>query len=185
MREKIIKASAYGLLATSLALSSCADHQPKQESEFKGVINKTFAESKEYWPEKKHAPKGAPNVIWFLIDDAGFGAASAFGGLAETPTIDDLANNGLRYTNFHTTAICSPSRASLLTGRNSHSVHMGLFPVTATGFPGYDGILPDDKATIAQILENYDKQQAEQDRLIAEDGAQPSTYIDPRLLFGS
>src|SRR5690606_16758498 len=74
------------------------------------------------------------------------------GGLIETPVLDSLGNEGLRYTNFHTTSICSPTRAALLTGRNSHSVHMWLFPVTAKGFPGYDGRLPDDKATIAEIL---------------------------------
>src|ERR1700744_6304574 len=106
------------------------------DSSFKGKIGKTLADSKEWWPQKKKAPEGAPNVLIFLIDDAGYGTASAFGGLMETPTLDSLANNGLRYTNFHTTAICSPTRAALLTGRNSHSVHMGLFPVTATGFPG-------------------------------------------------
>ena len=124
---------------------------------FQGKIGKTLADSKEWWPAKPQAPKGAPNIVYFLIDDAGFGTSSAFGGLMHTPTLDSLANNGLRYTNFHTTGICSPTRAALLTGRNSHSVHMGLFPVTATGFPGYDGRLPDDKATIAQILKanNY------------------------------
>lgn len=121
-------------------------------AEFGGVIGKTFNESQEWWPEKERAPAGAPNVIYFLIDDAGYGTASAFGGLMETPTLDSLADHGLRYTNFHTTSICSPTRAALLTGRNAHSVHMGLFPVTAKGFPGYDGRLPDDKTTIAQIL---------------------------------
>src|ERR1035437_8711222 len=70
--------------------------------EFKGKIGKTFAESKEWWPDKKQAPKGAPNIIYFLIDDAGFGSSSAFGGLMETPTLDSLANDGLRFTNFHT-----------------------------------------------------------------------------------
>jgi arylsulfatase A-like enzyme len=129
----------------------------QSETEFKGRIAKTFAESQEWWPEKKQAPKDAPNVVLLLIDDAGYGTASAFGGLMQTPTLDSLANHGLRYTNFHSTAICSPTRAALLTGRNSHSVHMGLFPVTATGFPGYDGILPPDKASIAEILKqnNY------------------------------
>ena len=128
----------------------------EQDPEFKGKIGKTAAESEAYWPEKKRAPQGAPNVVYFLIDDAGYGTASVFGGLMQTPTLDSLANNGLRYTNFHTTAICSPTRAALLHGRNSHSVHMGLFPVTATGFPGYDGILPPDKASIAQVLkENH------------------------------
>jgi arylsulfatase A-like enzyme len=119
---------------------------------YHGKIGKTQATSEEWWPEKKKAPAGAPNVIYFLIDDAGYGTASAFGGLMHTPTLDSLANNGLRFTNFHTTAICSPTRAALLHGRNSHSVHMGLFPVTATGFPGYDGFLPADKGSIAAAL---------------------------------
>jgi arylsulfatase len=146
-----IFAFALGIFFTQATFS-----QNTQEV-FQGKIGKTLADSKEWWPAKPQAPKGAPNIVYFLIDDAGFGTSSAFGGLMHTPTLDSLANNGLRYTNFHTTGICSPTRAALLTGRNSHSVHMGLFPVTATGFPGYDGRLPDDKATIAQILKanNY------------------------------
>jgi arylsulfatase A-like enzyme len=139
------------LLAFALSLKAPIYSQEVQQT-YGGKIEKTFAESKEWWPEKKKAPAGAPNVVYLLIDDAGFGTSSAFGGLMQTPTLDSLANNGLRYTNFHTTAICSPTRAALLTGRNPHSVHMGLFPVTATGSPGYDGILPADKATIAEIL---------------------------------
>lgn len=139
--------SLFSFLLVSSALVAQENAQP-----YGGKIEKTFAESTEWWPEKKKPPTGAPNVVIFLIDDAGFGTSSAFGGLMQTPTLDSLANNGLRYTNFHTTAICSPTRAALLTGRNSHSVHMGLFPVTATGSPGYDGILPADKATIAEIL---------------------------------
>lgn len=153
--RNIGRRGTYSLIAYSLLFCGSAVHAQQnrgQEPEFKGKIAKTFAESEEWWPEKKKAPKGAPNVIWFLIDDAGYGAASAFGGLAETPTLDKLANNGLRYTNFHTTAICSPTRAALQTGRNSHSVHMGLFPVTATGFPGYDGIIPGSAGTIAETL---------------------------------
>jgi arylsulfatase len=133
-----------------------ADAQTDTTEAFKGKIGKTFSESKEWWPEKKHAPKGAPNVVLFLIDDAGYGTSSAFGGLMETPTLDSLANHGLRYTNFHTTAICGPTRAALLTGRNHHSVHMGYFNYSALGFPGYDARMPFDKATIAQILhENH------------------------------
>ncbi|HEY0299568.1 MAG TPA: arylsulfatase [Arachidicoccus sp.] len=119
---------------------------------FQGVIGKTLSESKEWWAPKPHAPKGAPNVLIFLLDDAGYGTSSAFGGLMETPTLDSLANHGLRYTNFHTTAICGPTRAALLTGRNHHSVHMGYFNYSVMGFPGYDGLLPFDKATIAEIL---------------------------------
>lgn len=100
------------------------------------------------------SPEGAPNVIWILIDDVGFGAASAFGGLINTPTLDSLADNGLRYTNFHTTGICSPTRAALLTGRNSHSAHMGLFPSYSVraDYPGYDAKIPTEKATIAEVL---------------------------------
>ena len=91
---------------------------------FKGKIGKTLEETEQAWPERVKAPKDAPNVIWILLDDVGFGATSTFGGLIETPTFDQLAANGLRYTNFHTTGICSPTRAALLTGRNHHSVAM-------------------------------------------------------------
>ncbi len=120
---------------------------------FKGTVGKTLKDSKEWWPEKPRAPKGAPNVLIYLIDDAGYGTSSAFGGLMQTPTLDSLANHGLRYTNFHTTAICGPTRAALLTGRNHHSVHMGYFNYSALGFPGYDARMPFDKATIARILQ--------------------------------
>jgi hypothetical protein len=89
--------------------------------------------------------RGAPNVVWILMDDVGFGAAGTFGGLIQTPTFDSLAKNGLRYTNFHTCAICAPTRAALLTGRNSASVHESGFShtVMSAGFPGWDGrVLP-------------------------------------------
>lgn len=122
------------------------------QSEFKGIIGKTIEESREYFPEKKKAPAGAPNIIVLLIDDAGYGTSSAFGGLMQTPVLDSLANNGLRYTNFHSTGVCSPTRAALLTGRNHHSVHMGTLNYSSLGFPGYDARMPADKATIAEIL---------------------------------
>ena len=82
---------------------------------YQGIVGRTLAESKEWWPEPVKAPAAAPIVIWILLDDVGFGAPSAFGGLIATPTFDNLANNGLRYTNFHTTAICAPTRSALLT----------------------------------------------------------------------
>ena len=121
---------------------------------FNGVIGKTTAESKEAWPEVVKAPKGAPNIVWILLDDVGFGATSAFGGLISTPTFDSLANNGLRYTNFHTCGICAPTRAALLTGRNHHFVHEGGFSHVAlsAGYPGYDGHVPSKDGTIAEIL---------------------------------
>jgi hypothetical protein len=128
--------------------------QSNQGPVYQGKVGKTLADSKEWWPAPVKAPKGAPNVIWILLDDVGFGATSAFGGVISTPTYDSLANNGLRYTNFHTAAICAPTRAALLTGRNHHYVHMGGFAHTilSAGFPGYDGRIPADKGTVAEIL---------------------------------
>lgn len=98
------------------------------------------------------AAAGSPNIVIIMLDDAGFSASSTFGGLAETPTFDRLAAGGLRFTNFHTTALCAPSRAALLTGRNHHSVHMGHFTETAFDAPGYDGYMPFEKATMAEVL---------------------------------
>ena len=98
----------------------CKESQQKSETkiesqlEFKGKIAKTYEESVEAWPEKQRPPKDAPNVIIFLLDDVGFAQVGSFGGLIETPNIDQLADNGLRYNNFHTTALCSPSRATLM-----------------------------------------------------------------------
>ncbi|PKB15975.1 arylsulfatase [Flavobacterium sp. 5] len=149
-----LKTPQRGLLLTALLVAQFGIAQNKPDADFKGVIGKTLADSKEYWPEPVKAPTGAPNVVWILLDDVGFGASSAFGGLIETPTFDALANNGLRYTNFHTTAICAPTRAALLTGRNSGRVHVSGFSHTilSAGFPGWDGRIPSDKGTIAEIL---------------------------------
>lgn len=131
--------------------------QINKETKYKGKVGKTFENSKEWWPNKKKAPQGVPNIILCLIDDAGYGTSSAFGGLMQTPVFDSLANNGLRYTNFHSTGVCGPSRAALLTGRNHHSVGMGWLNYSAMGFPGYNSIIPNNKATIAEILQqnNY------------------------------
>ncbi|RVT78706.1 arylsulfatase [Flavobacterium sufflavum] len=149
-----LKTPQKGLLLTALVVAQLSFAQNKADVNYKGVIGKTLAESKEYWPEPVKAPAGAPNVVWILLDDVGFGASSAFGGLINTPTFDALANNGLRYTNFHTTAICAPTRAALLTGRNSGRVHVSGFShtVLSAGFPGWDGRIPADKGTIAEIL---------------------------------
>ncbi|MDJ1501356.1 arylsulfatase [Xanthocytophaga agilis] len=140
----------FGIITASFSTNTFAQYDPVQP--YKGKTGRNLVETQQWWPDKKKAPEGAPNVVWILLDDVGFGAVSTFGGLIRTPNLDSLANNGLRYTNFHTTAICSPTRAALLTGRNSHSVHMGLFPNTAIGTPGYDGYMPFEKATIAEIL---------------------------------
>jgi arylsulfatase len=143
--------SAFGmLLLFSFHTKVSAQYSPA--SAFEGKIGKTLDESEEYRALKKQAPQGAPNVVFFLIDDAGYGTSSSFGGLMETPTLDSLANNGLRYTNFHSTGVSSPTRAALLTGRNHHSVHMGTLNYSSLGFPGYDAVMPPDKATIAEVL---------------------------------
>ncbi|WP_051313166.1 arylsulfatase [Sporocytophaga myxococcoides] len=147
MNKSILFSALLGLFSQGLH----AQYDPTQQ--WNGKIGKTLPESQPYKAEPiVKATKGAPNVVWILLDDVGFGAISSFGGLIQTPTFDSLANNGLKYTNFHTTAICSPTRATLITGRNQHSAHMGLFPETAVNYPGYDARIPFEKATIAEVL---------------------------------
>src|SRR5512146_1355330 len=102
--------------------------------------------------EPVRPPKGAPNVLVVLLDDVGFAASSAFGGVINTPTAERLAGGGLRYTRFHTTALCAPTRAALLTGRNHHSVGMGVITELATAAPGYSSVRPNTCAPLAQIL---------------------------------
>jgi arylsulfatase A-like enzyme len=125
---------------------------PAPEPQFHGVIGRKASDSKPDFPQAVTAPKGAPNVLMILTDDTGFGAASTFGGPISTPTLDRVAARGLRYNNFHTTALCSPTRAALLTGRNHHSVGFGNISEFATGYPGYDTILPKSAGTIGNIL---------------------------------
>lgn len=121
---------------------------------FEGRIGETYQDSEADWQEPVAAPEGAPNVIVILLDDVGFGQTSTFGGLIPTPALDQLADEGLRYTRFHTTAICGPSRAALLTGRNHHSSGNGFLMEWATGFPSYSTMLQRDTATIAEILKD-------------------------------
>jgi arylsulfatase A-like enzyme len=121
---------------------------------FTGRIGRHLPESREAWPAEPKPPDGAPNVLIWLIDDAGFGLMSAFGGLAATPNLDRLAAGGLRYTNFHSTPLCSPSRVSLLTGRNPHAAHMGSHGGTSMGYPGYDGFVPPTAASTAKVLKH-------------------------------
>ena len=125
---------------------------PAPPQKFQGVIGQTAQQSKPYWPARIVPPKGAPNVLLIMTDDAGYGVPSTFGGVIPTPALDRIAQSGLRYTNFHSTALCSPTRAALITGRNHHSVGFGVIAEQATGFPGYDSIITKDKATIGRIL---------------------------------
>jgi arylsulfatase A-like enzyme len=125
---------------------------PAPDPKFGGVINETAADSKPYWPPTVVPPKGAPNVLLIMTDDQGYGVYSTFGGVIPTPAMERIAKAGLRYTQFHSTALCSPTRAALITGRNHHSVGFGVISEQATGFPGYDSIITKDKATIGTIL---------------------------------
>ena len=100
-------------------------------------------------------PKGAPNVLLIMTDDAGYGVSGTFGGVIPTPTLDQIAADGLRYTQFHSTALCSPTRAALITGRNHHSAGFGVIAEQSTGFPGYDSIIGPDNATIGNILKDH------------------------------
>ncbi len=127
---------------------------PAPPQEFGGKIERTTAGSEPYWPARIAPPKGAPNVLLIMTDDSGYGVPSTFGGVIPTPALDRIANNGLRYTNFHSTALCSPTRAALITGRNHHSVGFGVIAEQATGFPGYDSVITKDKATIGKILKD-------------------------------
>lgn len=125
---------------------------PPPEPAFSGTIGKTYLDSKPAFPEPVKAPAGAPNVLIVILDDVGFGHAGTFGGAAATPTLDRLAKQGLRYNAFHTTALCSPTRGALLTGRNHHSVGTGVIIEMGTGYPGYTGIVPNTTAGLPEIL---------------------------------
>lgn len=132
---------------------------PRPEEPFTGKIGLTYKDSTPVKPKLKvpanFGLKDAPNILIVLLDDVGFGQTGTFGGSIPTPTLDRVADNGIRYTRFHTTALCSPTRAALLTGRNHHSVGSGTIGETGTGFPGYTGIIPKSAATFAEILREY------------------------------
>jgi arylsulfatase A-like enzyme len=122
----------------------------KYGQEFKGKIGRTYAESTEWYPETKKPKPGTPNVFIILLDDVGFSQLGSYGGLIRTPNLDALAADGLRYNNFHTTALCSPSRASLMAARNPHRIGLGSHALTAMGFPGYNGVPPESGKSIAK-----------------------------------
>ncbi|MBY5351802.1 arylsulfatase [Rhizobium leguminosarum] len=125
---------------------------PNPPPAFGGEIGLSAKDSKPYWPPQIVPPKGAPNILLIMTDDAGYGVPSTFGGVVPTPALDRIAQAGLRFTQFHSTALCSPSRAALITGRNHHSVGFGVISEQATGYPGYDSILGLDNASVGEIL---------------------------------
>ena len=125
---------------------------PAPPPKFGGKIEQEATQSKPYWPARIVPPKGAPNVLLIITDDAGYGVSSTFGSVIPTPALDRIARDGLRYTNFNSTALCSPTRAALITGRNHHSAGFGVIAEQATGYPGYDSVITKDRATIGRIL---------------------------------
>ena len=127
-------------------------HLPPAPSPFGGVINLQADQSKPYWPPTVVPPKGAPNILLIMTDDQGYGVSGTFGGVVPTPAMDRIAKMGLRYTQFHSTALCSPTRAALITGRNHHSVGFGIISEQSTGYPGYDSTIGVENATIGEIL---------------------------------
>ena len=125
---------------------------PPPDPKFGGVIKEKATESKPWWPPRVVPPKGAPNVLLIMTDDCGFGAPGTFGGVVPTPALDRIAKAGVRYTNFHSTSLCSPTRAALITGRNHHVAGFGVVGEMATGFPGYDTIIKKENGTVGTIL---------------------------------
>ncbi|MGZ3440818.1 MAG: sulfatase-like hydrolase/transferase, partial [Polyangia bacterium] len=141
--------------SASATTSISGKQLPPPPQKFNGKIARNAAQSTPYWPARVVPPKGAPNVLLIMTDDTGFGVTSTFGGVVPTPTLDRIANSGLRYTNFNSTALCSPTRAALITGRNHHSAGFGVVAEQATGYPGYDSFLKRDTATIGRILKDH------------------------------
>ena len=142
-----------GTLGSPSATTTISGKQlPPPDPKFGGVIKDDALQSKPWWAPRVVPPKGAPNVLLIITDDAGFGVPSTFGGVIPTPTMDRIANEGLRYNRMFSTALCSPTRAALITGRNHHSAGFGVISEQSTGFPGYNSIIAKDKATIGRIL---------------------------------
>jgi len=148
-------------VAAAAFVSTLSMAEPPAESEsykqygqeFDGTIAESYADSEEWWPTSPKPAPGTPNVIIFLLDDTGFAHLGSFGGLVDTPNIDRLAANGLRYNNFHTTALCSPSRAAIMAGRNHHRIGLGSHSLTAMGFPGYNAFPPESAKSVAKHLQ--------------------------------
>ena len=125
---------------------------PSPDPKFGGVIRQKASDSQAWWAPRVVPPKGAPNVLLIMLDDSGYGAPSTFGGVVPTPALDRIAKSGLRYTNFHSTSLCSPTRAALITGRNHHVAGFGVVGEIATGFPGYDSVIRKENGTVGEIL---------------------------------
>jgi arylsulfatase A-like enzyme len=167
LKKHLITILGLGILITGCNPQKNPDHSEKLQKQDGSVLpfprlasesetGQTLAESKlAHWPDNTHLADDAPNVLIVLIDDVGFGVSETFGGEVATPTLTKLANEGIIYNRFHTTSICSPTRASLLTGRNHTRVSSGTIAERAVNFDGYTGIIPKTSATAAEVLKNY------------------------------
>lgn len=144
-----------GVLGSPSATTTIPGTQlPPPPPKFGGVIKHSAKDSQTWWPPRVVPPKGAPNVLLIMTDDQGYGVSGTFGGVIPTPALDRVAASGLRYTEFNSTALCSPTRAALITGRNHHAVGFGVISELSTGFPGYDSIIGPQNATIGTILKS-------------------------------
>src|SRR5476651_413246 len=142
-----------GVLGSPSATTTIPGNQlPPPPPKFGGVIKESALDSKTWWPPRVVPGKGAPNVLLIMTDDQGYGVNGTFGGVIPTPALDRVAKAGLRYTQFSSTALCSPTRAALITGRNHHSAGFGVISELSTGYPGYDSVIGPDNATIGRIL---------------------------------
>lgn len=143
------------MLNTAIAQGAGQNVLPLPEPQYQGRLDLLVQQSDPGWPQRPAVAKGAPNILLIMTDDEGFGVSSTFGGPVPRPTLDRLASSGLRYNRFHTTAICSPTRASLLTGRNHHAVRSGNVVDIATPYPGYWSNIPRSAASVARILRDH------------------------------
>ena len=148
----ILSLCTLALFATAHAQQPDRTILPIAPPPFRGTIGTTYADSTASPTPPVTAPPNAPNVLLVLLDDVGYGQSGTFGGLIPTPTLDRLAAGGLRYTRFHVTALCSPSRSALLTGRNPHAIGVGVITNLATDFPGYNGSIPKSAALVSEVL---------------------------------
>src|SRR5512139_2628690 len=148
----VVVCTLLALLSQS-AFTQPSSTLPRPDFKFDGNIGRSIKDSDPpQFPKPVTAPQGAPNIVLILIDDAGYGQFGTFGGAVPTPALDRVAADGLKFTRFHTTALCSPTRAALLTGRNHHSAGTGVITEAATGYDGYTGLIPQSAGTVAQVL---------------------------------
>src|SRR5215831_17278361 len=150
--ERRVLVATFAIVTCLATATDAQDVLPRPETPFKGKIGRTAKVSTPDFPKGVEAPKGAPNVLLILTDDVGFGATSPFGGPIQTPNFQRIADSGLRYNSFHTTALCSPTRAALITGRNHHSNASGVITEFATGYPGYNSLISRGSGSVAEVL---------------------------------